>query len=168
MSGTCEPIWKCSSLKQWPRPSALSRSVAASISAVLRPNFAFSPPLSAHLPAPLLQQAGADADQRFDAESAWRRVMMWRKLLELLHDHDHALAELDAQQRHLDEAGVLVAVADDEAAHLIAAARDPAKSSGLLPTSRPKLNGLPASRISSTTSRSWFTLIGNTPRYWPW
>jgi hypothetical protein len=27
-----------------------------------------------------------------------------------------------------------------------------------------EINGLPASRISSTTSRSWFTLIGNTPR----
>ena len=36
----------------------------------------------------------------------------------------------------------------------------PANNSGLLPTSRPKSNGLPASRISSTTSRSWFTLIG--------
>ena len=41
-----------------------------------------------------------------------------------------------------------------------------AKSSGLLPTSRPNLYGAPASMISSTTSRSWLTLIGKTPRYW--
>jgi hypothetical protein len=54
MSGTCEPMWKCRSLKQCSIFSARNRSVAIRSSAVLRPNFALSPPLSAHLPAPLL------------------------------------------------------------------------------------------------------------------
>ena len=35
-----------------------------------------------------------------------------------------------------------------------------ASSSGLEPASRPKWNGLPKSRISSTTCRCWLTLIG--------
>jgi hypothetical protein len=35
-----------------------------------------------------------------------------------------------------------------------------ASSSGLEPASTPKWNGLPKSRISSTTCRDWFTLIG--------
>ena len=41
------------------------------------------------------------------------------QLLQFFDDHDDRFAELDAEQRHLDELRVLVAVADDEAAHLV-------------------------------------------------
>ena len=41
------------------------------------------------------------------------------QLLQFFDDHDDLLAELDAEQRHLDELRVLVAVADDEAALLV-------------------------------------------------
>ena len=47
-------MWKCSSRRQCSIFSARNISVAASNSAVFSPNFAFSPPLSAHFPAPLL------------------------------------------------------------------------------------------------------------------
>ena len=40
------------------------------------------------------------------------------QLLELLDDHDHLLVQLGAEQRHANEAGVLVTVADDQAAEL--------------------------------------------------
>src|SRR6266705_2776697 len=43
-------------VKQFERFSALSMSVATSNSAVLRPNLAFSPPLSAQRPPPLLRR----------------------------------------------------------------------------------------------------------------
>ena len=49
------------------------------------------------------------------------------------------LPSLMSEQRHLDEARVLVAVADDQAARSGFAAPSPANSSGLLPTSSPKL-----------------------------
>ncbi len=41
------------------------------------------------------------------------------QFFQLLHDHDDFFAELLAEDRHLDEARVLVTVADDEAAHLV-------------------------------------------------
>ena len=63
-------------------------------------------------------QPGADADERFHADLFGNREYV-AKFFQLLHDHDDALAELDAEQRHPDEAGVLVAVADDQAAHLV-------------------------------------------------
>ena len=52
MSGTCEPTWKCTSFRVCASPSFFSNSLAATNSAVLTPNFAFSPPLVAHFPAP--------------------------------------------------------------------------------------------------------------------
>ena len=85
---------------------------------MLRPNLAFSPPLSAHLPRALAQQPRADADQRLDAELLGDGDDL-AQLLELLDDHDDLLAQLGAEQRHADEAGVLVAVADDQAADLV-------------------------------------------------
>ena len=96
MSGTCEPMWKCSSLKQWPRFSAFSISVAASSSAVLRPNLAFSPPLSAQLPAPWLSSRARMPMQRFDAELLGEGDDL-AQFLQLLDDHDDLLAQLDAE-----------------------------------------------------------------------
>ena len=45
--------------------------------------------------------------------------MICCKLLELLDHHDDLLAELEAEQRHADERGVLVAVADDQAPRVL-------------------------------------------------
>ena len=111
-------MWKCSSLKQCSIFSARNISVAVSSSAVLRPNLAFSPPLSAHLPAPLLSRRTRmpiSGSTPICRETA----MIWRKFLELLDHQDDLLAQLDAHQRHADETGVLVAVANDQAAELV-------------------------------------------------
>ena len=63
------------------------------------------------------QQARADADERLDAELPGERDDL-AQLLELLDDHDDLLVQLGAEQRHANETGVLVAVADDQAAEL--------------------------------------------------
>ena len=66
----------------------------------------------------LAQQPRADADEWFNTELFGHGNDL-PQLLEFLHDHDDLLAELGAEQCHLDELSVLVAVADDEAAHLV-------------------------------------------------
>ena len=118
MSGTCEPMWKCSSLKQWPRFSALSISVAASnLGGAQAELGVFAARSRPTCPAPLAQQPRADADERLDAQLLGDGDDL-AQFLELLDDHDDLLAQLGAQQRHADEIGVLVAVADDQAAQL--------------------------------------------------
>ena len=92
--------------------------MAASNSAVLKPNLAFSPALSAHLPVLLAQEPDADADEGFDAELPGERDDL-PQFFELLDHHDHLLVQLGAEQRHANEAGVLVTVADDQAAELV-------------------------------------------------
>ena len=64
------------------------------------------------------QQPRADADERFHTERFGNRDDVLQ-LFQLFDDHDDAFAELDAEQRHLDELRVLVAVADDESALLV-------------------------------------------------
>ena len=59
------------------------------------------------------QQADAHADDRLHAELL-RDLDDGLQLLDFLDDHDDALAELAAEQRHLDVELVLVAVADEE------------------------------------------------------
>ena len=66
----------------------------------------------------LAEETGADADERLDAKLLRERDDV-AEFLEFFDDQDHLLAELQAEDGHLDEAGVLVAVADDEAAHLV-------------------------------------------------
>ena len=56
MAVICEPMWKCRSCRQSSIPSARSRSTAATISAVVRPNFERSPVDSTHLPAPFVER----------------------------------------------------------------------------------------------------------------
>ena len=85
---------------------------------MLKPNFAFSPPLSAQLPGALAQQPRADADERLDAELFGNGNDL-PQFLQFFDDHDDRLAQLDAEHGHLDEFRVLVAVADDEAAQLV-------------------------------------------------
>src|SRR6185312_6378662 len=63
------------------------------------------------------EQPRANSDKRFHAKLFRDRDDL-AQLLELLDDHDNFFAELRADQRHFDEAGILVAVANDEAAHL--------------------------------------------------
>ncbi len=53
MSGTCDPTWKWINRNASAMPASCSRSLAVTKSAVDSPNFAFSPPLVAHFPAPL-------------------------------------------------------------------------------------------------------------------
>ena len=71
-------------------------------------------------PAPraLAQQPRADADERLDAELFGNGNDL-PQLLQFFDDHDDLFAQLDAEQGHLDELRVLVAVANDEAAHLV-------------------------------------------------
>ena len=64
------------------------------------------------------EQPGTHTDHRFDPELFGNRNDL-AKLFELLNDHDHALAELDAEHGHANELGVFVAVTDDEAADLV-------------------------------------------------
>jgi len=92
----------------------LEHSVAASNSAVVRPNLRFrrrSPPICRR-PA---EQPNANADQRLHAELAGQCDDL-AQFLELLDHHDHLLVQLGAEQRHADEAGVLVTIADNQAA----------------------------------------------------
>ena len=63
------------------------------------------------------EQPRANAEQRLDAELLGD-VDDLPELLEFLDHHDDFLAQLDAEHGHLDELGVLVAVANDQAAHL--------------------------------------------------
>src|SRR4051794_21138790 len=65
----------------------------------------------------LAQQTGANADERLDIE-LFRDGNNLPKLFELFDNHDDFFAELGAEQRHFDEARILVAVANDKAAHL--------------------------------------------------
>src|SRR3989441_1129509 len=68
-------------------------------------------------PGPFAEQPGPDADERFDSE--WpRHADDLLQLLQLLNDHDDFLAQLDPHQRHADEDGVFVTVADDEAVRI--------------------------------------------------
>jgi hypothetical protein len=76
--------------------------VAATNSAVFSPNLAFSPPLSAHLPEPLLISRTRMPMQRLHAHLARDRDDV-PQLLQLLDHHDDFLAQLDAHQRHADE-----------------------------------------------------------------
>ena len=81
---------------------------------MLRPNFAFSPPLVAHLPAPLLcRRTRMPIIGSTPTSFATRRVCS--QLLEFLDHDDDRLAELAAEQRGADEGAILVAVADDQA-----------------------------------------------------
>ncbi len=64
------------------------------------------------------------------------------KLLEFFNHHDDLLAELGAQQRHPDETGILVAVADDEAPEL-ALQGQPRKELRLAADLQPKIIGPP-------------------------
>jgi hypothetical protein len=80
---------------------------------VLKPNFAFSPALVAHLPAPFGRQPHAHADHRLDADF-FRHGENLEELFEFLDDEDHLLPELAPEQRVLHEGRVLVAVANDQ------------------------------------------------------
>ena len=90
------------------------------------------------------------------------------QFLELFDDEDDFFAELNAEEGHFDETGVLVAVADDQAVHLILQAKPGEHLRLAAHLQAESGKACPASRISSTTSRSWLTLMGKTPRYWPW
>ena len=82
------------------------------------PNFAFSPPLGAHLPAPLLTSRTRMPIIGSTPTSS-RRANRLHELLELLDDDDDLLAELAAEQRDSDEGAILVAVADDQALRVL-------------------------------------------------
>ena len=58
------------------------------------------------------QEARANADEGFQAELPGQRDDL-AHLFELLDDHDHLLVQLGAEQRHANETGVLVTVADN-------------------------------------------------------
>ena len=79
-----------------------------------RPNFAFSPPLVAHLPAPRVLQPHAQTHQRLHVHLAGNLDDL-AQFLDLLDDHDDLLAELAAKECGLDVNSVLVTVADDDA-----------------------------------------------------
>src|SRR6266699_1014549 len=63
------------------------------------------------------QEPRANADHRFDPQ-LFREVDNLAKFLEFLHHHDDFFAQLGAQQRDANEAGIFVAVANDQAAQL--------------------------------------------------
>src|SRR5437764_411178 len=63
------------------------------------------------------EQARADADEGFDAERA-RHADDLLQFFEFFDDHDDLLAQLDSHQRHADEVGVFIAVANDQAVRL--------------------------------------------------
>jgi len=66
-------------------------------------------------PGAFAEEADTDANDGGDGEVLGDSDDL-SKLFELFDDHNDGFAEFDAEQRHFDEAGVLVAVADDEAA----------------------------------------------------
>src|SRR5581483_4813481 len=86
------------------------------------------------------EEARADAQERFDAELLGDGNDL-AEFLELFDHHDDLLAELEAEDGHLDEAGILVAVADDEAAHLILQ-REPGEEFGLAADFEAEIEGL--------------------------
>ena len=114
MSGTCEPTWKWTSLKQCASPAAFNISLAATRLVVSRPNFAFSPPLGDHLPEPLLYKR-TRMPMCGSTPTSLRSADGLLQLLEFLDHDDDRLAELAAEQGDADESAVLVAVADDQA-----------------------------------------------------
>ena len=81
---------------------------------VSSPNFAFSPPLGAHLPAPFAVKAHPDADARLNADFFGRANRLF-ELFQFLDHDDDTFAEFAAEQRDADVGGVLVAVANDQA-----------------------------------------------------
>ncbi len=64
------------------------------------------------------QEARADADEGFQAELPGQRDDL-AQLFELFDDHDHLLVQFGPEQRHANETGVLVTVADNQAALLV-------------------------------------------------
>ena len=113
MAVICEPMWKCSSCRQSSMPSARSRSTAATISAVVRPNLERSPVDSTHLPAPLVDsRARTPMTGRMSSSRAGGQDGL--QLAQAVHDDDHLAAQLLRQQRRLDVGLVLVAVAEDQ------------------------------------------------------
>ncbi len=94
-------------------PLVRRRSTVATISAVVRPNFDRSPVDSTHLPAPLVVEPRAHADDRPHLEVA-RRSEDGLELAHPVHDDDDLAPELLREQRGLDVGAVFVAVAEDE------------------------------------------------------
>src|SRR4029077_4442177 len=66
----------------------------------------------------LAQEAGADADDGFDALLLGKGDDV-AELLAFFAEENDLFAELEAEDGHLDEAGVFGAVADDEAALVV-------------------------------------------------
>src|SRR6185436_7488703 len=64
------------------------------------------------------EQPRADADDRFHSDLPGDGDDL-SQFLELFDHHDDLLAQLDAEERHADETGILVAVEDDQTARLI-------------------------------------------------
>ena len=83
------------------------------------------------------QQARADAHQRLDPHLA-RHGDDLLELLELLHHHDDLLAQLDAHEGHADKQGVLVTVANNQAA-VLALQRQAGEQLRLAPHFQPEL-----------------------------
>jgi hypothetical protein len=134
MSGICEPMWKCRSLKALAIPASFRMSIASRISARGEAELRVLAGEVAHLPRPSTGRPDAHADQRLDASPS--RCARSADLGELLHDEDDLLAELAPDERHADEGVVLVAVADDQRL-VVAVDERPANISGLEPTSMP-------------------------------
>jgi hypothetical protein len=110
------------------------------------------------------RQLDAHADVRPHAHLAG--VLQYQAQLGVLLDHrNDAPAHLLSQHRHLDELGVLEAVADDR--RLVRRHRDHRQQLRLGPGLEAEVVGRPKSRTSSTTWRCWFTLMGYTQKYFP-
>ena len=118
MSGTCEPTWKWTSLRQCASPAALQhfarRHQAGGIETELRVLTAARRPFSRALAV----KPHTNADVRLDANFLGRANRLL-EFLEFLDHDDDGLAELATEQRDANESAVLVAVADDEALRVL-------------------------------------------------
>ena len=157
MFGIWLPRWKCSSLKQSSMPRDLQLLEAAEHfgdrQAELRAVAARALPAAAAARG----QLDAHADLRPDADLLGV-LQDQPQLGVLLDDRDDVAADLLGQHRHLDELGVLEAVADDR--RVVVGQRHDGQQLRLGARLEAEAVLAPKSRTSSTTCRCWFTLIG--------
>ena len=157
------PMWKCRSSRQSSISSSRSTSTSCTISRVVRPNFDRSPTESCQRP-----EERKESLQRTPIRG---RISRWRVALMMVCSSVNFSTTMIGVIPSLEDS---IAVSTYSASlyplQIIracspASSAMPAMSSGLLPTSSPIPKRRPSLMRVSTTARSWFTLMGKTPRY---
>ena len=156
------PMWKCSSSRQSSMSSSRRTSTSCTISRVVRPNLERSPTESCQRP--------DDRKESLQRTPMRGRISRLREASMMVRSSvNFSTTMIGVIPSFEDIMAVSTYSASLYPLQIISACSPasramPAMSSGLLPTSSPMPKRRPSLMRVSTTGRSWFTLIGNTPR----